>query len=294
MGRPHRIDPEHGIHHVYSRGTRRWTLFIDALDCRRFMHRLGVTCERFEVSIHAYCLMGNHFHLVVFCPNGGLSAAMHALKSVYARWHNDRHSFSGPLFEARFGSKLVESEEYLVALIRYIHRNPKAIAPDVPLEAYPWSSHGPFLRNQAQLPAWLDTSYPLSFFSDRRDYRAYVEAAPRGEDPLSREFDSGSAAPIAEWSHPDLSISTIKLTVAAIAAVELSEVRPRMKNGLLGVVVLIASDLGGYSAAELRDACGFGSCNAVYNAKLRTRRTMSTDAVLAAVHDEAVRRLTGA
>lgn len=285
MARIHRFDPEHGIHHVYSRGTRRWTLFIDDIDYQRFMLRLGAVCARYGISVYAYCLMGNHFHLVLYCPDGQLSQAMRDLKSVYARQHNDRHGFSGPLFEARFGSKLVRSERYLQVLIRYVHRNPVALRSAFPLANYPWSSHAYYLDMTLPRPNWLVIDYPRSMFGEPTEYRHFVEGNVGQQ--VSRHVHSALVRPTCSRT----SLSAIMMTVAASAECGLTEIRPRMRNGLAGLVVLIASDRAHYTSAELSDACGFGSPQGARNAKQAARKRLGVDLRLREVHDEVVAKL---
>ncbi len=292
MGRQLRLDPEHGIHHVYSRGTRRWTLFIDDLDYQRFIQRLGVVCVRYRVSINAYCLMGNHFHLVAYCPEAQLSAALRDLKSVYARTHNERHGFSGPLFESRFNSKLVTSYEYLRTLVRYVHRNALAIDAAAPLATYQYSSHGLFLADALARPDWLDPSLPLSLFANKREYRDFVEMGAENEQPPRTAPPDHGVKQGFQPLNDRPSLATILLTLSQVAGCELSAIRARQRNGLIGIAMLIASDVTGHTSAELADACGFSSPNAVTNAKRAVRRRMETDHDLAAIHDDVVKRIT--
>ncbi len=290
MGRPLRLDPEHGIHHVYSRGTRRWTLFIDDLDYQRFIKRLGQVCVRYDVKIYAFCLMGNHFHLVAYCPRAQLSAALRDLKSVYARTHNDRHGFSGPLFESRFGSKLVKSYEYLRVLIRYVHRNPLAIDASASLASYRYSGHHLFLAGARMAPMWLDASFPLSFFDGISDYQRFVETDLQSDEVHARPTKHSTQRVLEPVSNV-VSLSAILLQISTVAGCGAREVRPRMRNGLIGLLVIIASDVSGYTAAELADACGYSSPTAVYNAKLQTRRRLKEDTHLLAIHDTVIARL---
>jgi len=290
MGRDHRLDPEHGIHHVYSRGTRRWTLFIDELDYRRFMMRLGIVCLRYNVRVYAYCLMGNHFHLVVYCPSGQLSAAMRDLKSLYALQHNERHGFSGPLFESRFGSKLLTSHEYLQTLVRYVHRNPVAVNPSVPLESYSWSSHRFYLDDSIPRPDWLDIGFPRSLFGNADEYRHFVERNLESDKAILATASAPEGA-----SRIDLptrpSLSDILLSVAANSGSDLPDIRPRARNGLIGLVALVGCDWAGYTAAELCDPCGFASPQSLRNAKSAARARIAVDPQLKSVHDQTLVRL---
>jgi len=137
-----------GIDHqpVFLADSDRWA-FEDQL------HQLG--CGD-DLEVHAYCLMGNHFHLVVRSPTGDISAAMQRLSSSYTRVFNERHHRDGPLFRGRFRSVDIETDEQLLATIAYVHRNPIDIVPAHALEAYRWSSYGVYTRRRRS-PSWLRT-----------------------------------------------------------------------------------------------------------------------------------------
>ncbi len=292
MGRIHRVDPEHGLHHVYSRGTRRWTIFIDELDYQRFMSRLGVVCTRYGIQVYAFCLMGNHFHLAVHCPDGGLSAAMRDLKSHYALQHNRRHGFSGPLFEARFGSKLVTSFEYLQILVRYIHRNPGALDRALALEMYQWSSHGFYLDTSIPRPDWLDITLPRSLFGTSNEYRNFVERNLETDSVWIEQHSAVQDIAVSSLrTRP--SISTVLLLVASNAGCDVGNVRPRARNGLIGLVAFIASEHGGYTSSELADACGFSTPQGLRNAKAATRRQLVADSDLQQIYEKTVTDLDG-
>ena len=154
MARPPRSDPEAGWHHVMNRGIDHGDVFFGDPDRIEFGARLADIHERFGVQIHAYCLMDNHFHLLLHCPDGGLSAAMQRLGSLYTRHVNDRLGRDGAIFRGRFHSRIVDADAHLLAAARYIHRNaldlPGVGSPD----AYRWSSHRTYLGYRRQ-PPWL-------------------------------------------------------------------------------------------------------------------------------------------
>ena len=173
MARQHRSDPDGGIHHVMNRGVDRADIFTDDADRRWFVRLLGEACVAAGVRVVAYCLVRNHFHLVLRCPNGGLSEAMWRLTAEYARVFNHRHERTDSLFGGRFKSKLVESDEYLVHLLRYVHRNPLDIGqrPD----AWPWSSY-PIYLGQGRAPEWMSVGDALVATGGSAAHRAHVEA----------------------------------------------------------------------------------------------------------------------
>jgi REP-associated tyrosine transposase len=143
MPRPPRIQLAGGTYHVTSRGNRRQSIYHDDDDRRSFLAMRDRVVVRCGWRVHAYCLMTNHFHLLVETPRPNLSAGMQRLKCEYAAYFNERHSLVGHLFQQRFGSRLIETEEHLLEALSYIAFNPvRAGLCEHPSE-WPWSSfHG--------------------------------------------------------------------------------------------------------------------------------------------------------
>jgi putative transposase len=124
MARPPRIQVAGGIYHVTSRGNRKQPIFHDDDDRNRFLGLRNRVVQRNGWHMHAYCLMTNHFHLLVATPQPNLSSGMQRLKSEYAAYFNERFALVGHLFEQRFGSRLIETEEHFRETLRYIALNP--------------------------------------------------------------------------------------------------------------------------------------------------------------------------
>ncbi len=151
MARPLRIEFEDAIYHLTARGNERQRVFRVESDREQFISLLARSCERYEVSLLAFVLMGNHFHLVAQTHRGNLSRWMHWLMVSYTTWFNWRHQRSGHLFQGRYKSFLVEEGAYLLELSRYLHLNPvrgTVLGEGNPAErrqrlrAYHWSSYG--------------------------------------------------------------------------------------------------------------------------------------------------------
>jgi REP element-mobilizing transposase RayT len=157
MPRALRPDIADGYHHVMNRGIDHADVFFDDSDRVEIGQRLADVCERFGIRTLAYCLMDNHFHVLVYCPDGGLSDAMQRLSSMYTRHVNDRLGRDGPLFRGRFHSRLVTDERQLITTVRYIHRNPLDLPGVVRARDYRWSSHRTYLGLR-RTPEWLSTS----------------------------------------------------------------------------------------------------------------------------------------
>jgi putative transposase len=152
---------------------------MDDTDFRGFLKLLGRAVERYRWSLLTYCLMRNHYHLLVQTPEPNLSLGMRQLNGVYAQWFNRRRDRVGHLFQGRFGAKLVQDDEHLLTECAYIIRNPLRMTnPIHPLD-WPWSSHRAVLGLEPR-PPFLDVDRLLGLFGPtkavaRECYRAYVE-----------------------------------------------------------------------------------------------------------------------
>lgn len=252
------------------------------------MFLLAVTCEKYDIEVHAYCLMGNHFHLVVYCRTPVLSSAMRDLKSRYAVYFNKRYTGTGGVFEGPFVEVPILSDEQLMREIRYAHRNPFDLDPDACLATYRWSSHGIYLGLRPT-PKFMCTLVGHDLFGP--DYRELVER-PLPTDKVQNRRQTIVAAPGgATIGHAqDRSLATIRREVAHAAGCEIADVRTRSKNGLMGVAVLIAADVG-FSASEIAEPFGFTSAGAVRMAASRARRRLAAAADLRSVYDQVAVRL---
>jgi putative transposase len=153
MPRPLRIDVEGALHHVFDRGNRRQVICEEPFDYRLFLWLVGRAVDRFKWRVHAYCVMPNHYHLLIETPKAGLSRGMQLLNGRYAQAFNSSRRVDGHLFQGRFGSRLVESEPHAIWLNRYIPRNPvEARLVGNPAD-WDWSSYAALRRGRA--PAWL-------------------------------------------------------------------------------------------------------------------------------------------
>ncbi|HWL32804.1 MAG TPA: transposase [Gaiellaceae bacterium] len=124
MARPLRVEFEHAVYHAIARGNERAAIFRDDADRRWLLSDLDRVVERYGWICHAYCLMGNHFHLLIETPNANLSIGMRQLNGVYAARFNRRHDRVGHLFEGRFKAYLVEKDAYGLGVARYVVLNP--------------------------------------------------------------------------------------------------------------------------------------------------------------------------
>jgi REP element-mobilizing transposase RayT len=157
--------------------------YQDYLRCLDEAHR------RFGIEVHAYCLMDNHYHLLVKTPRGNLSRAMRHIDGVYTQRHNRRKKTDGPLFRGRYKSIVIESNSYLLQVSRYIHRNPVELKKPLvkELQAYPWSSYAAYL-NHTEPPGWLYRDTVYGELDNPQRYRAYRRYVESGNDEETLGF----------------------------------------------------------------------------------------------------------
>jgi len=141
MSRPLRLTYPGAVHHVYARGNERRAIFRDAADRRGFLSLLAEVSEQYAARCHAYCLMDNHYHLLLRTAEADLSDAVRQLNGVHAQRFNRRHQRRGHVFEGRFRAPLVDTDEYLLEAIRYIVLNPVRAGAVARPEDWLWSSH---------------------------------------------------------------------------------------------------------------------------------------------------------
>ncbi|MGH8103556.1 MAG: REP-associated tyrosine transposase [bacterium] len=177
MVRPLRINFEGAVHYITARGNERRPIFRRPPDYRRFLNYLQEAIRRHRVTLHAFVLMPNHFHLLLETPRGNLSAFMHDLNTAYTVYFNHKHRREGHLFRGRYKSLLVERETYLLAVSRYIHLNPVRAGLAKEPEDYLWCSYRAYMGLE-DMP-WLTKSEGLSNFGEGavavQRYGTYVE-----------------------------------------------------------------------------------------------------------------------
>ena len=180
MARPLRIEYEGAHYHVTTRGNERKAIFRDAIDRRKFLELLRRAVEQFDIRVHAYVLMDNHYHLMVETRRAGLNRALRYLNGVYTQSFNRRHKRVGHLFQGRYKAILVEKDSYLVELSRYIHLNPWRVKRDIDPIKYPWSSLGYYLGTRS-VPPWFTVTEVLHQFGrkGKSGYREFVEDGMR-------------------------------------------------------------------------------------------------------------------
>ena len=167
MVRPLRIEFPGALYHVTSRGDRQEAIFDDDQDRTALLNILGDVVSRFRWQCHAYCLMGNHYHLMIETPQGNLTKGMRQLNGVFTQWSNRRHQRSGHLFQGRYKAILVDRNAYFLELARYIVLNPVRARIVAQPGQWPWSSYRAMVGEEPS-PKWLATDGLLAQFGEKR------------------------------------------------------------------------------------------------------------------------------
>ena len=211
MPRALRIQYPGAIYHVMNRGDRREPIFRDDLDHKQFLTTLAEVCQKTDWQIHAYCLMGNHFHLVVETPNPNLVAGMKWFLSTYTARFNRRHKLFGHLFSGRYKALVVDGSGngYLRTVCDYVHLNPvraNLLKPDQKIADFTWSSWPEYLKVPEQRPRWLrvdrllgELGIPKDSVAGREQLEQYLETRRAQEDgdefkPIRRGWCLGDEA----------------------------------------------------------------------------------------------------
>jgi putative transposase len=242
MARPIRIEYPGAVYHIIYRGNNRQAIFRDDADRKRYLEKLSLYCQEKNVDLLSYCLLSNHVHLLVETPEGNLSKMMQAFQTSYTVYFNKRHGRTGHVFEQRYKARVVDKDNYLLQVSRYIHLNPVSARIVERPQDFRWSSYGSYLKGKGL--TGLKTESVLAYFSGSRSrqlrqYRDYVEGdgsektynpAPRvikqifiGNDDFAEAIRrKGNRSSVHEGHY---SFQKIMQAVSAVMRVEREEIR---------------------------------------------------------------------
>lgn len=320
MSRPLRIQYPDAWYHLMNRGRRREEVYSDASDYLSFIGLLCDASETFNVRIAAYCLMNNHYHLLVQTPDGNLSRFMRHVNGVYTQNFNKRHGLDGPIFRGRYKSILIDQDSYLLELVRYIHRNPFDSGLESVFGQYPWSSHKGYVSNSKKWK-WLYKDFILSFFSKDRNtgirlYKEFVlKDSPKA---ITRIFEKVRIPPILgddrfiQWVKENFfdqkydkevpqskalapSVEEIRSAICKFYGIdqkELSESRRGVANKPRKMAIYLSRRLSRESLNTIADAFNMGAYSSVSSVVNRTGRQLQRDPRLKKIYQEIYSLLT--
>jgi putative transposase len=195
MARQLRLEFEGAFYHITSRGNLRDKIFYDEKDKERFLEILKRTKERYSYLLHAYALMDNHYHLLLETPKANISQIMQNINTSYTVYINKKYQRSGHLLQGRFKGIIVDKDEYLVTLSRYIHLNPVSAKIVQKPEDYRWTSFKTFIDKNIK-NSLVDTADTLFYFSNQKGkavkaYKAFVEAGMGIDENPFKDVEAG-------------------------------------------------------------------------------------------------------
>jgi len=310
MARPLRISYPGAFYHITARGNERKQIFLNDRDREKFLSYLGSATERYGASIHVYCLMGNHYHLLLETPSGNIIAIMRHINGAYTTYFNLKRNRTGHLLQGRYKAILVDVDEYAEELSRYIHLNPVRAGVVARPEEYRWSSYQAYI-GQRKGEEWLHQDLVLGFFGNtqskaRENYRKFVETAigQKNENPWinikhstflgSAEFiarikenhiggdDSASDIPALKSLKSRPSIEEIQKEVASLI-----ELKPAVKKQL---TLYLCQRYSGKKLKEIGDCFCIGE-SGVSQAARRVQTRIQVDKELGNIVEEIGRRL---
>jgi len=261
MARPLRLELAGALYHITSRGNERKPIYLDESDFEGFLTILGDVCERYNWVIHSFCLMTNHYHILVETPDANLSKGMRQLNGVYTQWFNRKHRRVGHLFQGRYKAILVDKDAYLLELNRYIVLNPIRAKMVDSLSDWPWSSWN-YVMGQEPIPQWLAVDKMLLQFAKYKTIakRKFAQFVEQGEGlelwgKISNQVFLGSAEFVKE--HLELlktqegDLSEVPQKQRRRAALALTEYAQQCSSRNDAIRTAYAS--GGYTLKEVGD-----------------------------------------
>jgi putative transposase len=313
MPRPLRIQFPNAWYHIMNRGAGKKQIFRSEEQRVYFVELLAESVQQFKIQIHAFCLMDNHFHLLINTPEPSLSEAMKFISASYARKFNRDGRTDGSLCRGRFKSIVLDADDYLVQVSRYIHRNPVEAGLVRRPELYAWSSYAGY-KNSIKKPSWLTTDAVLeksgSMFPGQVE--GYLRFVENGSYPSMKAFYNSKRIPgvlgskafrhyIAGFGFTELAsnnrvlpLELVEQAVVSLHGCAVSHIRQSSrgsKNGARMTAMHIASKWCGLP--QVRLAAHFSSKPSSFLVKLsQLRRRIRNDASFAA-QVEAVERSLG-
>ncbi len=304
MSRPLRIEYPGAYYHVMNRGAAYQATFRTDADREIFLEGLNEVHKRWNVKVLCYCLMGNHYHLCVQTGEVPLSRIMRHIDGVYTQRFNRRHGRDGPLFRGRYKAILIEADQYLLSVARYIHHNPVEARIAKQAEAYRWSSLRHYLK-KGEKPECLETEKLLSYFKGKKG--AFIEyMQSKVEKEIEQYYKAKQVGPILgterfkEWikaKHwkrqtekeiPQRRQMAMGMDAYIALLSEVYEIEKEaivqgkrgLKNESRQIGMYLCREMGGYSHKEIAKTFGLGSYSTVSSVCAVIRERLKKDKAL--------------
>lgn len=253
-----------GFYHVCARGVGKQLIFEGDEDRWEFLELMRECCREAGVTVIAWCLMGNHVHLVLADYEDAMSAAMHRLLLTYARRFNKRTGRTGHLFQNRFDRRSLDTDRYLMAAIRYVHANPQEAGIAL-IERYPWSSFSEYLRayDNDMTRGFSDPSCVLELFESAKGFLDYSLSMPDGSDPVIHDMDE------TEWERRAFADKMAKSLGVPLRGVKAAP--PARRD-----TVIVGLHDAGFTVRQIERYTGIGKSTVSRIVRARARTAMRT------------------
>lgn len=253
-----------GFYHVCARGMGKQLIFEGDEDRWEFLELMRDCCREEGVTVIAWCLMGNHVHLVLADYEDAMSAAMHRLLLTYARRFNKRTGRTGHLFQNRFDRRSLDTDRYLMAAIRYVHANPQEAGIAL-IERYPWSSFAEYLRayDNDTTRGFSDPSCVLELFGSAEGFIAYSLSTPDGSEPALCDMKE------TEWERHAFADKMVKSLGVPLRGVKAAP--PARRD-----TVIVGLHDAGFTVRQIERYTGIGKSTVSRIVRARARTAMRT------------------
>lgn len=305
MARPLRIQYSDAWYHVMNRGRNRAKIFCSREDYTAFIELLKNASSLWKVRIAAYCLMSNHYHLLIQTPEANLSRCMRHINGLYTQYFNRKYKSDGPLFRGRYKSIVIDGDSYLLELVRYIHRNPLGAGLVKRLEDYSWSSHSAYI-SKGNEGNWLHKDFVLSILEENKSNRrqAYLnfvkQEVPKTLSSLyekkklplilgAKDFIDGlkqkyhnktGIKEVSQVKELFLDKSRIEEAVCGVYQIEVADLlksRRGNNNEARNVAIYLMRKYAGASLTDIGTRFGMNSFSSVSSVIIRIKQAMERD-----------------
>jgi putative transposase len=277
MTRLHRIDPKMGWHHVTNHVAGEGDLFLKDDDRHLFMRLLASASARSGVQIAGFCLMGNHFHLILHCPDGRLSEFMQLVESVYARYFITQRGYRGPVFVDRFHNTIITSDEQLLVTARYVDRNGLELGLDI--AHYAWSSFPTHVTGSGNHALSISRScdLPVRLAGGASAYRTFVCTDGQSDKFSLRDGHRVvPATPFVPIEELLIGLAAVALSFAGAEAAPVTESRSGARSDARLAAVFVAHNSRAASVDELCEFFGYAARSSLSSAITRASRRLET------------------
>ena len=269
-----RLEYENAWYHVMNRAAGKRFVFSDENNKYIFFELINEVYKKHAIEIHAYCLMDNHYHLLVKTPNANLSKAMHHLQFRFSKIYNKIINSDGPIFRSRYKSILIKNDAYLAQVCRYIHLNPveAKIASGI---QYTWSSYNHYI-NPLKKPYWLITDILMEIITNNFDKFSFIDFHKENNSVAIESFyEKNNTKEFIE-----LDLENIPIDLNKLFYLVNNIIRNKQPSLSRFIFCFLAKNIYNYSLKDISDSLGCLSKNSIAVLLSRNKSKVNSDLIL--------------